>query len=254
MTGVPAVPDMLIGVTAGAASVEAMLVERTPFGRLVPGGRRVRTDVDGPTHFVPLALERQLPPGPGGEKRSRQADEARAADAWVQSIANAVAKLTFGLRTEALRVGVAVDARLDGRGRDVVAMREGARVEGLPAEIDKALRGRGIETAGPMRRCLQLGDAWALGEQTSALGLLGGPRGATARSSCIDEEVSAEARDSFPRSLRGPGTRPTPGFGARASAGARGGLRRFRPRGRDAAAIQLLREGAETLALEWVSD
>ena len=83
--------------------------------------------MDGPTHFVPLALERQLPSGLDGEMRSRQADEERAADGWVQSIANAVAKLTFGLRAEALRVGVAVDGRLDGRGRDLVAMREGAR-------------------------------------------------------------------------------------------------------------------------------
>lgn len=254
MTGVPAAPDMLIGVTAGAASVEAMLVERTPFGRLVPGGRRVRTDVDGPTHFVPLALERQLPPGPGGEKRSRQADEARAADAWVQSIANAVAKLTFGLRTEALRVGVAVDARLDGRGRDVVAMREGARVEGLPAEIDKALRGRGIETAGPMRRCLQLGDAWALGEQTSALGLLGGLEGGD-RSLVVhwDEEVFlAEARRGLvPRGrFEAPGTRADVGFrGLSVRWRAQGGGPRLLPaaRGGDAAAIQLLRGGAEIL-------
>ena len=43
----------------------------------------------------------------------------------------------------------------------------------------------GIETAGPMRRCLQLGDAWALGEQTSALGLLGGLEGGDLGGTCL---------------------------------------------------------------------
>ena len=254
MTGAPSAPGILVGVAAGPASVEAMLVKRTPFGRLTSGGRRVRTDVDGPTRFVPLALERQLSPGPSGQKQPLRADEGRAADGWVQSIANAIAKLTFGLRAEALRVGVAVDARLDGRGRDVIAMRDGARIQGLPAAIDKALRGRGIEPAGPMRRCLQLGDAWALGEQTSALGLLGGLGGGE-RSLVVhwDEEVFlAEAR---------PGLLPRGRFegpGARADVGFRGLDRRWRARGEglrllpaarrgDTAAIRLLRDAGEVL-------
>ena len=136
----------------------------------------------------------------------------------------------------------------------MVAMREGARVEGLPAEIDKALRGRGIETAGPMRRCLQLGDAWALGEQTSALGLLGGLEGGD-RSLVVhwDEEVFvAEARRGLvPRGrFEAPGTRADVGFrGLSVRWRAQGGGSRLLPaaRGGDAAAIQLLREGAEIL-------
>ena len=254
MTGAPSATGMLIGLVAGPASVEAMLVERTPFGRLAPGGRRVRTDVDGPTHFVPLALERQLPSGLDREKRSRQADEERAADGWVQSIANAVAKLTFGLRAEGLRVGVAVDGRLDGRGRDLVAMREGARAQDLPAAIDQAMRGRGIVTTGPMVRCLQLGEAWALGEQTSALGLLS-DLGADERALVVhwDEEVFiAEARRGLlPRGrFEAPGSRTDVGIrGLAARWRAQGGELRLLPaavRG-EAAAIRLLREAAEIL-------
>lgn len=256
MTVVSSATGMLIGVAAGPASVEAMLVERTPFGRLAPGGRRVRTDVDGPTHFVPLALERQLPSRSSGEKPSRQADEERAADAWVQSIANAVAKLTFGLRADELRVGVAVDGRLDGRGRDLVAMREGARTEDLPAAIDKAMRGRGISTAGPMTRCLHLGEAWALGEQTSALGLLSDLE-EDERALVVhwDEEVFiAEAR----RGLLPRGRFEPPG--SRVDVGFRGLAVRWRTQGGetqllsaavrgDAVASRLLYEAAEVLGV-----
>lgn len=254
MTEEAATPAMLVGVVAGPASIEAMLVERTPFGRLAPGGRRVKTDVDGPTHFVPLALERQLPGRGAEEAPGRQVEEDRAADAWVQSIANAVAKLTFGLRTETLRVGVAVDARLDGRGRDVIAAREGARVIELPAAIDAALRGRGITTAGPMGRCLQLGEAWALGEQTSALGLLGGLQpGERALVVHWDEEVFlAEVRSGLlPRGrFEAPGTRADVGFRGlepRWRAVSDGTRLLSAARRRDGDAIDLLRSAAEVL-------
>lgn len=214
MTEESGADPLLVGVLAGPAGIDAMLVERTPFGRLASAGRRVSEDVDGPTRFVPYAMERQL--AQRGDLGVLAPDEERAADAFVQGIANAVAKLTFGLRAERVRVGLAVDAHLDGRGRDVVAHREGPRVRGLPEAVESALRGRGIELDGPVGRALHVGEAWAVGERVSALGLLGDlARGERGHLVHWDQEVSLVhvVAGSLPRGqVEPPGSRADLGF------------------------------------------
>ncbi|MEM9801046.1 MAG: hypothetical protein AAGA20_12035 [Planctomycetota bacterium] len=164
----------LVGVVASPLRIEAQLVERTPFGRLRAAGRRLVEDVDGPTRFVPLDVHRQLE-GPDAD-----GDEARAAQAWVESIANAIARLTFGVRGGSVRVGLALDARLDGRGRHVMAARDGPRVENIVDALIVALRGRSIRLASTPSRAISLTRALALGEIRSAIGgLAGGVAGLT---------------------------------------------------------------------------
>lgn len=162
----------LVGVVATPTRISAQLIERTPFGRLRSAGRRLSEDVDGPPSFVPLPLTRQL----AGHGQAPQ--EERAGEAWVQSIANAVAKLTFGLRGGRIRVGLALDAHLDGKGRTVIASRGGPRHTDVVAGLEDALRGRNIVLAGPILRAHSLAEAWALGEVHAALGgLVGAPDG-----------------------------------------------------------------------------
>ncbi|MFT6830221.1 MAG: hypothetical protein ACJAZN_000375 [Planctomycetota bacterium] len=158
----------LLGVLASPLRVEARLIELTPFGRFRAAGRRVVEDVDGPTEFLPLSLERQLAGGPPVP------DEARAGQAWVETVANAIAKLTFGLRGGKPRVGLCLDAKLDAGGRRVDAVEGGARVQDFVDQLETALRGRNIDLATPIGRAYTLGEAWTLGEQRSALGGLAG--------------------------------------------------------------------------------
>lgn len=172
----------LVGVVATPRRIEAQLVSRTPFGRLIPAGRRVVEDVDGPTQFVPLSITRQIAEGAshhGAMGRDRvpgaasHDGEARAGDAWIQSIANTVAKLTFGVRGPGLRVGLAIDGRLGSGGRSVLAARGGARVPDISGALDAALRGRNCALSAPLGRAAELGEAWALGEVHSAIGSAG---------------------------------------------------------------------------------
>ena len=175
----------LIGVVASTRHVEAQLVKQTAFGRLMPAGRRIVEDVDGPTQFVPLSIERQIAEGAqlangpargSGDTKAGSpghSGETRAGDAWIQSIGNAVAKLTFGTRGPGLRLGLAIDARLGHRGRTVVAARDGARIQDIPGALDAALRGRNCMPSAPIGRAVELGEAWALGEIHSAIGSAG---------------------------------------------------------------------------------
>ena len=162
----PAAP--LIGVVASPNQVEARLIELTPFGRFRAAGRRLVEDVDGPMEFLPLPLERQLAGGPA------VSDETRAGQAWVETVANAIAKLTFGLRGGKPRVGLCLDAVLDAAGRRVEAVEGGARVKDFVDRLESALRGRNIDLATPIGRAYTVGEAWVLGEQRSALGGLAG--------------------------------------------------------------------------------
>lgn len=172
MNGLPSdVP--LIGVTATPHRVEAQLVTDTGFGRLVTAGRKVVEGVDGPTGFLPLGLDVQL--GTDGlAVQPMTTEETRAGEAWVETIANTIAKLTFGLRGVGIRVGVAVDGHLDADGRAITAARGGARVENLPGALEVALRGRNVALDQGIDRIASFGEAWALGELTSAMGGLVG--------------------------------------------------------------------------------
>ncbi|MEM9382356.1 MAG: hypothetical protein AAGB93_20555, partial [Planctomycetota bacterium] len=162
-------PDVpLLGVVASPFRVEAQLVERTPFRRLRSAGRRIVEDVDGPPRFRPLPVHRLL------RDSACAPDELRAGEAWVQSIANAIAKLTFGVRGAGVRVGLALDARLDGRGRQVLASRNGPRVDDVVDALEAALRGRGIALGAPIGRAVPFVEAAALGEIWSPLGGLAG--------------------------------------------------------------------------------
>lgn len=180
MSGSGEVP--LVGVVATPRRIEAQLVNRTPFGRLMPAGRRIVEDVDGPTNFVPMSIARQIAEGAaergangeaGGPGAASYDGETLAGDAWIQSIANAVAKLTFGVRGPGLRVGVAIDGRLGSRGRSVLAARSGARVPDIAGSLGAALRGRNCAPSAPIGRAAELGEAWALGEIHSAIGSAG---------------------------------------------------------------------------------
>ncbi|QDV07029.1 hypothetical protein Poly30_25480 [Planctomycetes bacterium Poly30] len=158
----------LIGVVASPQRVEAQLVSVTPFGRMRSAGRRVVEDVDGPMDFLPLTVERQL------AGSTAAGNEARAGQAWVETVANSIAKLTFGLRGGKPRVGLCLEARLGPRGREVEAAEGGARVKDFVADLEQALRGRNIDLASPIGRALTPGEACALGEMHSALGGLAG--------------------------------------------------------------------------------
>lgn len=153
---------------ASPQRVEAQLISATPFGRLRSAGRRVVEDVDGPMDFIPLPLERQL----AGSARAPH--ESRAGQAWVETVANAIAKLTFGLPGGPPRVGLCLQALLDAQGRRVVASEGGARVRDFVESLEAALRGRSIDLEIPIGRAVSVGEACTLGEMHSALGGLAG--------------------------------------------------------------------------------
>lgn len=157
-----------IGVLASPSRVEAQLIAATPFGRLRSAGRRVVEDVDGPMEFLPLPLERQL------AGKARVPNESKAGQAWVETVANAIAKLTFGLRGGSPRVGLCLQAVLDPTGRRVMGADGGARVRDFVESLEVALRGRNIDLATPIGRALSVGEASTLGEMHSALGGLAG--------------------------------------------------------------------------------
>lgn len=157
-----------VGVMTSPSRVEAQLISATPFGRLRSAGRRVVEDVDGPMEFLPLPLERQL------AGTARVPNETKAGQAWVETVANAIAKLTFGLRGGPPRVGLCIQATLDASGRRVKAAEGGARVRDFVESLEDALRGRNIDLATPIGRAVSVGEAATLGEMRSALGGLAG--------------------------------------------------------------------------------
>ncbi len=148
--------------------VEAQLIAATPFGRLRSAGRRVVEDVDGPMEFLPLPLERQL------AGNARVPNETRAGQAWVETVANAIAKLTFGLHGGPPRIGLCLQATLDATGRRVKGAEGGARVRDFVESLEAALRGRNIDLETPIGRAVSVGEASTLGELHSALGGLAG--------------------------------------------------------------------------------
>jgi hypothetical protein len=157
-----------MGVVASPQRVEVQLIAATPFGRLRSAGRRVVEDVDGPMEFLPLPLERQL------AGNARVPNETRAGQAWVETVANAIAKLTFGLRGGPPRVGLCLQATLDAAGRRVKGAEGGARVRDFVESLEVALRGRNIDLEAPIGRAVSVGEASTLGELHSALGGLAG--------------------------------------------------------------------------------
>ena len=130
-------------------------------------------DVDGPMGFLPVDIDEQLAQvaAGGGPLTSM---EIAAGEAWVETIANAIAKLTFALPDSLFRVGLAVQAQLDESGRRVVGVRDGARVADLPGALDKALRGRNVQLAAPLGPAISMGAAWAIGESRAVTGGLVG--------------------------------------------------------------------------------
>lgn len=156
--------ELLVGVLALEDRVEAALVSATPFGRLRFGGRRLVEDNDG------LGALGAFTPGMGATQDSlpRSGDDL-AGDAWLGCIANAIAKLTFGLPAQRVRVGVAFDG---------VLQPDGVEPSGLfstvvdPADrLASALLGRDVEVAG-VPTFIERPLAVALGECRSALGCL----------------------------------------------------------------------------------
>ncbi len=162
-------PDApLLGVVVSPTRIEAQQVERTPFGRLRAAGKRLLEDIERPLLSAAPAVEHRI------TGTDLTPAEERAADAWVQSTANIIAKLAFGARGGAVRVGLAIDARLDGPGRRVLAARGGPQVEDIVDALEGALHGRGISLFAPLASAISLVEAYALGEIWSPLGGLAG--------------------------------------------------------------------------------
>ena len=174
--------ELLVGVVSSPERVEARLVEWTPFGRLRASQRRLVEDVMSPPAFIPAPVQRQLAQvnlGPGEEQ---------AGESWVQSVAGAIEQLLFGLRAPGVRVGVALDAWLDGRGQSVIAARGGPRTKDWPARLTNTLRARGVQLTEPIRAVSSIARAAALGEVWSPLGSMAGGVGGLV--TCWDVDLS----------------------------------------------------------------
>ena len=150
--------ELSVGLVAGKENVEAFIVEATPFGRLRPGDRRLVEDNDGP------GLVRSLD-GP------LRASTDLVGDAWLGCLANAAAKLVFGLPATQLVVGIAVDGEVRDGGQTVMPAGLFSAIEDAPARLLREFKGRGIEVKGPPV-FVDHAVAWARGESTSALGSL----------------------------------------------------------------------------------
>jgi hypothetical protein len=174
--------ELLVGVVSSSERVEARLVEWTPFGRLRASRRRLVEDVMSPPGFTPAPVQRQLARGAAAP------GEEQAAESWLQSVASAVEQLLFGLRAPGVRIGVALDAWLDGRGRDVLAARGGPRVRGWGDRLTNTLRARGVQLVEPVRSVSSLARAAGLGEVWSPLGSMAGGVGGLV--TCWDVDLS----------------------------------------------------------------
>lgn len=154
--------ELLIGVLALEDRVEATLVSATPFGRLRFGGRRLVEDNDGLGALGLDSVATRAQPRVSGDLGG---------DAWLGCIANAIAKLTFGMPAQRVRIGVAFDGKLQADGAQPSGL--DSTVHDPAGRLASALRGRDVEVAGVptfMERPL----AVALGEVRSALGCLSG--------------------------------------------------------------------------------
>lgn len=171
-----------MGVVSSPERVEARLVEWTPFGRLRASRRRLVEDVMSPPGFIPAPVQRQL------ARASLAPGEDQASESWVQSVAGAVEQLLFGLRAPGVRVGVALDAWLDGRGQDVIAARGGPRGKGWGDRLTNTLRARGVQLVEPIRSVSSIARAAGLGEVWSPLGSMAGGMGGLV--TCWDVDVS----------------------------------------------------------------
>ncbi len=178
----PGLDGLLVGVVTSPVRVEARVVEWTPFGRLRVARRRLVEDVMAPSGFVAPPVQRQL------ARVCQAPGEEQAAESWVQSVASSVEQLLFGLRGSSVRIGLALDGWLDGRGHSVLAARGGPRVEGFPDRLTNTLRARGVPLRDPVRSIASLEAAAALGEIWSPLGAVAG--GAGGLVTCWDTEAS----------------------------------------------------------------
>jgi len=176
--------------------VRVHLVEELPSGRLRLGGRRVAHDWTGTPGFEPAPLERQLAerdaPAPGPTERA-------GADAWLHTVANAIAEALLGLRADELRVGVCLPGLKSADGRGVHVLRKGPRLVGFADALEAQLAARDLTLEAPLTGLWDDGDAAAWGEEWAAQGLLSGVESAyvVAPGSGVAEGLKVRGR--FPR-------------------------------------------------------
>lgn len=149
------VAQPLVGVFASPRRVEAQFVSDTGFGKLMAGQRKIVEDVDGPPEVLPLS-------------ESNENQREALGFGLVETIANAIAKLVFGVRGPGIALGIAFDGERTGDGRGVVE----PRIPDLCSSLETALRGRNVRLAEPLHGILVAGEAWALGEAASPMGAL----------------------------------------------------------------------------------
>lgn len=168
---------LLLGVDGGASGVRVHVVERLATGRLRLGGRSAEQSWEGWAGFAPVEIERQLSEREGLEAGRVAVDEAERSEghAWVHTLANAVAELTFGLELHGgLRLGVCLPGLKSSDGRGVLVARNGPRIPDFAAELERQLAGRNIPLAATLPPLASDGEASGWGEEHAPQGKMGG--------------------------------------------------------------------------------
>jgi len=174
----PALPLPLVGVDCGASGVRVHAVEVLGPAALRVLGGSVEAGWQGDPRFVPVPLERQLAERDDLEAGRLQLPPAERAQAqaWVGTLAGALAELSRGLARPSgrVRLGVCLPgaARADGAG--ILVLRNGPR---LPHFRDDLLRALAARDCAPCAAGVTLagdGEAAGWGEEVAPDGLLRG--------------------------------------------------------------------------------
>lgn len=168
---------LLLGIDGGASGLRVHVIEVLATGRLRPGGRRLEHSWEGWHGFLPVDLDQQLRERDALESGSLEPGEAERGEghAWVHTLANAVAELTFGLDlADGLRLGVCMPGLKSADGRGILVSRNGPRIPDFSGELERQLAGRNLTLRSPLPPLASDGIAAGWGEEHSPGGLMGG--------------------------------------------------------------------------------
>ena len=155
----------LIAVQATARMVRVATIE-VAFGRvLCAAGSQLQSIQEWPG-FLPLSVVEQV------AGAALDLEESRAAEALVQTLAGAVARLATELGAERIRLALAMGSRVSPNGRDVEVLPNGPRVPGIGERLASRLQNKGVQVEGRMVGPLPMDSARVQGERHAPTGAL----------------------------------------------------------------------------------